>query len=49
MGSAGAKVASIVPGLADVYVRAGGQYEWDSAGMADLFAVVVPGSQDVPD
>lgn len=31
MGSAGAKVASIVQGLADVYVHAGGQYEWDSA------------------
>jgi 3'(2'), 5'-bisphosphate nucleotidase len=31
MGSAGAKVASIVAGRADVYVHAGGQYEWDSA------------------
>lgn len=31
MGSAGAKVASIVQGLSDVYVHAGGQYEWDSA------------------
>lgn len=31
MGSAGAKVASIVQGLADVYVHAGGQFEWDSA------------------
>ncbi|MBV8930101.1 MAG: 3'(2'),5'-bisphosphate nucleotidase CysQ [Mycobacteriaceae bacterium] len=31
MGSAGAKVAAIVQGLADVYVHAGGQYEWDSA------------------
>lgn len=31
MGSAGAKVASVVQGLADVYVHAGGQYEWDSA------------------
>jgi 3'(2'), 5'-bisphosphate nucleotidase len=31
MGSAGAKVASIVQGLAEVYVHAGGQYEWDSA------------------
>jgi 3'(2'), 5'-bisphosphate nucleotidase len=31
MGSAGAKVASIVQGLADVYVHAGGQYEWDNA------------------
>ncbi|BBZ59373.1 3'(2'),5'-bisphosphate nucleotidase CysQ [Mycolicibacterium monacense] len=31
MGSAGAKVASIMQGLSDVYVHAGGQYEWDSA------------------
>jgi 3'(2'), 5'-bisphosphate nucleotidase len=31
MGSAGAKVASIVQGTADVYVHAGGQFEWDSA------------------
>ncbi|ACC41881.1 monophosphatase CysQ_1 [Mycobacterium marinum M] len=31
MGSAGAKVASVVQGLADVYVHAGGQFEWDSA------------------
>lgn len=31
MGSAGAKVASVVQGLADVYVHSGGQYEWDSA------------------
>ena len=31
MGSAGAKVASVAQGLADVYVHAGGQYEWDSA------------------
>ncbi len=31
MGSAGAKVASLVQGLSDVYVHAGGQYEWDSA------------------
>jgi len=31
MGSAGAKVASILQGDADVYVHAGGQYEWDSA------------------
>jgi len=28
MGSAGAKVASILQGDADVYVHAGGQYEW---------------------
>jgi 3'(2'), 5'-bisphosphate nucleotidase len=31
MGSAGAKAASIVRGIADVYVHAGGQYEWDNA------------------
>ena len=31
MGSAGAKVISVVRGDTDVYVHAGGQYEWDSA------------------
>lgn len=31
MGSAGAKVAAVVQGRAEVYVHAGGQYEWDSA------------------
>ena len=31
MGSAGVKVMSVVRGLADAYVHAGGQYEWDSA------------------
>jgi 3'(2'), 5'-bisphosphate nucleotidase len=31
MGSAGAKVAAVVQGRADVYVHADGQYEWDSA------------------
>lgn len=31
MGSAGAKVAAVIQGRADVYVHAGGQYEWDSA------------------
>ncbi len=31
MGSAGAKVMAIVQGIAEVYVHAGGQYEWDSA------------------
>ena len=30
MGSAGAKVAAVVLGDADVYPHAGGQYEWDS-------------------
>ena len=31
MGSAGAKVMAVVRDVADVYVHAGGQYEWDSA------------------
>ena len=31
MGSAGARVAAVIQGLADIYVHAGGQYEWDSA------------------
>jgi 3'(2'), 5'-bisphosphate nucleotidase len=31
LGSAGAKAAAVVQGLADIYVHAGGQYEWDSA------------------
>lgn len=31
MGSAGAKVAAVIQSRADVYVHAGGQYEWDSA------------------
>ncbi|MGA8988410.1 3'(2'),5'-bisphosphate nucleotidase CysQ [Aeromicrobium sp.] len=31
MGSAGAKVMSVVRGVTDAYVHAGGQYEWDSA------------------
>lgn len=31
MGSAGAKVAAVIQGHAEVYVHAGGQYEWDSA------------------
>lgn len=31
LGSAGAKVLAVVQGRADVYVHAGGQYEWDSA------------------
>jgi 3'(2'), 5'-bisphosphate nucleotidase len=30
MGSAGAKVAAVVMGAAEVYAHAGGQYEWDS-------------------
>lgn len=31
MGSAGAKAMAVVRGVADLYVHAGGQYEWDSA------------------
>jgi 3'(2'), 5'-bisphosphate nucleotidase len=31
MGSAGAKVISVVRDMSDAYVHAGGQYEWDSA------------------
>ena len=31
MGSAGAKAMSVLLGKADVYLHAGGQYEWDSA------------------
>lgn len=31
MGSAGAKAISVVRGVTDAYVHAGGQYEWDSA------------------
>jgi len=31
MGSAGAKTMAVVSGGADIYLHAGGQYEWDSA------------------
>jgi 3'(2'), 5'-bisphosphate nucleotidase len=31
MGSAGAKVAAVIQGRAEIYVHSGGQYEWDSA------------------
>ena len=31
LGSAGAKAMAVVRGAADVYLHAGGQYEWDSA------------------
>ncbi|HEX4220538.1 MAG TPA: 3'(2'),5'-bisphosphate nucleotidase CysQ [Acidimicrobiales bacterium] len=31
MGSAGAKIAAVILGDAEIYVHAGGQYEWDSA------------------
>ncbi len=38
MGSAGAKVAAVVRGIADVYAHAGGQYEWDSCAPAAVAA-----------
>jgi 3'(2'), 5'-bisphosphate nucleotidase len=50
MGSAGAKVISVVRDVADAYVHAGGQYEWDSAApvavarAAGLFTSRVDGS-----
>ncbi|WP_106582461.1 3'(2'),5'-bisphosphate nucleotidase CysQ [Murinocardiopsis flavida] len=31
MGSAGAKICAVLLGMADLYVHAGGQFEWDSA------------------
>jgi 3'(2'), 5'-bisphosphate nucleotidase len=31
MGSAGAKTAAVILGEAEIYLHAGGQYEWDSA------------------
>jgi 3'(2'), 5'-bisphosphate nucleotidase len=34
MGSAGAKIAAVILGDADIYVHAGGQYEWDSCAPA---------------
>ncbi len=50
MGSAGAKVISVVRDVTDAYVHAGGQYEWDSAApvavarTAGLFTSRVDGS-----
>jgi 3'(2'), 5'-bisphosphate nucleotidase len=50
MGSAGAKVMSVVRDISDAYVHAGGQYEWDSAApvavarAAGLFTSRVDGS-----
>jgi 3'(2'), 5'-bisphosphate nucleotidase len=50
MGSAGAKVSAVVQGIADIYVHAGGQYEWDSAApvavarAAGLFTSRIDGS-----
>ncbi len=34
MGSAGAKIAAVIVGAAEIYVHAGGQYEWDSCAPA---------------
>jgi 3'(2'), 5'-bisphosphate nucleotidase len=51
MGSAGAKVMSVVRDVSDAYVHAGGQYEWDSAApvavarAAGLFTSRVDGSE----
>ena len=51
MGSAGAKVISVVRDVTDAYVHAGGQYEWDSAApvavarSAGLFTSRVDGSE----
>ncbi len=51
MGSAGAKVISVVRDVADAYVHAGGQYEWDSAApvavarAAGLFTSRIDGSE----
>jgi 3'(2'), 5'-bisphosphate nucleotidase len=50
MGSAGAKVISVVRDVTDAYVHAGGQYEWDSAApvavarAAGLFSSRIDGS-----
>ena len=50
MGSAGAKAMAVVRGEADIYLHAGGQYEWDSAApvavalAAGLHATRVDGS-----
>ena len=50
MGSAGVKMMSVVRDIADAYVHAGGQYEWDSAApvavarAAGLFTSRVDGS-----
>ena len=51
MGSAGVKMISVVCDVADAYVHAGGQYEWDSAApvavarAAGLFTSRVDGSE----
>ena len=47
MGSAGYKVAAVVRGEVDLYVHAGGQYEWDSAApVAVAMAAGLHASQD---
>ncbi len=38
MGSAGAKAMAIILGQADIYLHAGGQYEWDSCAPAAVAA-----------
>ena len=38
LGSAGAKAMAVVQGDADIYVHAGGQYEWDSCAPAAVAA-----------
>ncbi|MBX9641014.1 MAG: 3'(2'),5'-bisphosphate nucleotidase CysQ [Mycobacteriaceae bacterium] len=38
IGSAGAKAMAIIDGVADAYVHAGGQWEWDSAAPAGVVA-----------
>lgn len=53
MGSAGVKVMSVVRDLADAYVHAGGQYQWDNAApvavarAAGLFTSRIDGSEIV--
>ncbi len=42
MGSAGAKIAAVIRGEAEIYLHAGGQYEWDSA--APVAVASPPGS-----
>lgn len=50
MGSAGAKISAVVRGEAEIYVHAGGQYEWDSCApvavalAAGLFASRIDGT-----
>jgi 3'(2'), 5'-bisphosphate nucleotidase len=40
LGSAGAKVAAVITGDADMYAHSGGQYEWDSAAPVAVAAAV---------